>query len=504
MKAFVRIISFFAKEINSVRRQPLLLAGLILGPFLILTLFGVGYTGERPVLRTALVVPPGQRDAAHVTELRDNMGATFLVEDQHVYEDQAAAMEALRQGQVDVVEVFPPEITEVYSTGQAVDIAITYNEIDPLLRDWIEYLSYTQINELNKEMLRIYVGEGQQQVDNLAAYVVNARQEVGTLRGYVDSGQRTEAREAIDRLRKSIDVQLLTLGVLAASNNPDAQTTVRRLQDMRQALDLIDSDLDDEGQLAQQEERLNTIDTQLSEVETLADRVTSLDPLVVVSPLRSATTNLVPIAALSEDPGVAYVRFYSPGVVALLLQHMMVTLAGLSLIRERMLGTVEVFRVAPINVLQLLAGKYLGYTLFASIIVVALLPLLVFGLGIPFPLEQAGLFILITLLVVLASLGWGFLISAIVRSDSQAVQFSMLLLLMSVFFSGFFIPLKSFVEQLRTLAKILPVTHGITGFQQILLLNQPPPASTYLWLLAVAVVTFVLSWIIFRRQFQQR
>ncbi|HEY1011058.1 MAG TPA: ABC transporter permease, partial [Herpetosiphonaceae bacterium] len=107
-------------------------------------------------------------------------------------------------------------------------------------------------------------------------------------------------------------------------------------------------------------------------------------------------------------------------------------------------------------------------------------------------------------LVVVASLGWGFLISALVGSDSQAVQFSMLLLLLSVFFSGFFIPLKSFVDVVQGIADALPVTHGIRSFQQLLLLGQPPSASAYAWLGGIALVSFMLSWMIFRRQFQRR
>src|SRR5687767_557505 len=89
LKGIVRILSFFAKEINSVRRQPLLLGGLILGPFLILSLFGVGYTGERPKLRTGVVVPAGSRDDPRLVQLMDRMGETFQVDRaRHVFESE--------------------------------------------------------------------------------------------------------------------------------------------------------------------------------------------------------------------------------------------------------------------------------------------------------------------------------------------------------------------------------------------------------------------------------
>lgn len=507
IKGFIRIISFFAKEINSVRRQPLLLGGLIMGPFLILSLFGVGYTGERPVLRTALVVPPGRGSDPQVQQLIERMGATFQVDQgRNIYEEEEPALVALRQGQVDLVEVFPPEITEVFSTGQPVDIRITYNQIDPLLRDWIEYLSYTQINELNKGLLQNFVGKSQQEVGTLRDYVTQARNDLTQVRQQLSSGNREQARATLQQLRQSGGVQLVALA-LAQNQNLEANQSAQSITSIQSNLDALDRELAADGSLAQQENRLTQLDSQLGELDAVADRVRTIDPAVVVSPLRSKTNNLAPIGNLGDpsvNPAQAYVRFYTPAVLALLLQHMMVTLAALSLVRERLQGTIEVFRVSPLTAIQVLTGKYLGYTLMSALILGALVPLMVFGLGLPFPVAQLGVFALVALLVTLASLGWGFFISAVVTSDSQAVQFSMLLLLMSVFFSGFFIPLKSFVTAIKYVANGLPVTHGIQSFQQILLLNQAPPLLTYVWLSGITLVSFLLSWLIFRRQFQRR
>jgi len=507
LKGIVRILSFFAKEVNSVRRQPLLLGGLILGPFLILSLFGVGYTGERPKLRTGVVVPAGSKDDPRLTQLMDRMGQTFTVDrSRHVFESEEPALEALRRNELDVVEVFPAEVTTVFSTGQPVDIRITYNQIDPLLRDWIEYLSYAQINELNKGMLQTFVGESQQKVGSLRTYVTDARTQIGDIRTQLGAGNREQARTTLQQLRQNGSLQLLALA-LAQNQNGQASQPAEDLTAIQTNLDALDRELAAGGALEQQETRLAEIDTRLGEIDAVAEQVQTIDPGVVVSPLRSLTSNLAPIGNLGDpkvDPSVAYVRFYTPAVLALLLQHMMVTLAGLSLVRERMQGTIEMFRVSPLNAIQVLIGKYLGYTLMAALILAVLVPLMVYGLGVPFPLAQIGQFALVGFLVTVASLGWGFLISAVVTSDSQAVQFSMLLLLMSVFFSGFFIPLKSFISVITYIANVLPVTHGIQSFQSIMLLNQAPSLLTYAWLGGIALVSFLLSWLVFRRQFQRQ
>src|SRR5690606_29919846 len=182
-------------------------------------------------------------------------------------------------------------------------------------------------------------------------------------------------------------------------------------------------------------EQVRTTRDRIARLETQIAQFNALSPGVIVSPLQQTYQNLT---------GASYdlMTYYAPSVLALLVQHIAVTLGALSLVRERILGATEIFRVAPVSVTQVLVGKYLGYTLFIGAIT-ALLVLLTRLLNIPFlgdPLVFAGLVLLLTL----ASLGIGFFISAISNSDSQAVQLSMLVLLMSVFFSGFFLPLENF------------------------------------------------------------
>jgi ABC-2 type transport system permease protein len=55
----VQVSGFLRKEIVAFLRQPRLLLVLVVGPFLILFLFGVGYDQEQSVVRTAFVGPEG-------------------------------------------------------------------------------------------------------------------------------------------------------------------------------------------------------------------------------------------------------------------------------------------------------------------------------------------------------------------------------------------------------------------------------------------------------------
>ena len=54
----VRLFAFLGKELVETIRRPGALVSLVLGPFLIMAIFGLGYNGYRNPLRTVVVVPP--------------------------------------------------------------------------------------------------------------------------------------------------------------------------------------------------------------------------------------------------------------------------------------------------------------------------------------------------------------------------------------------------------------------------------------------------------------
>jgi ABC-2 type transport system permease protein len=86
--------------------------------------------------------------------------------------------------------------------------------------------------------------------------------------------------------------------------------------------------------------------------------------------------------------------------------------------------------------------------------------LLVVGFGVPM-LGDAGWLALIVILLIAASLGLGLLVASISDSEPQTVQLSLLVLLASVFFSGFVLSIDEFSEPVRSLIYGLPVANGI-------------------------------------------
>ena len=158
----------------------------------------------------------------------------------------------------------------------------------------------------------------------------------------------------------------------------------------------------------------------------------------------------------------------------------------------------DIFRVAPVRALEILIGKYLAYAFFNLSIAAAVTFLLVGVLKVPMLATPADVATVIVLLS-FASLGLGLLISTIVDSERQAVQLSMLVLLASVFFSGFVLPLDQFIMPLRLAAYSLPVTHGIQLLQDLMLRGGTNQGWELVALGGIGVALFLLTSLTVRR-----
>jgi ABC-2 type transport system permease protein len=488
LKTIIRTLSFFGKEINEVRRQPRLVASLLLGPFLILLLFGLGYSGGQPTLRAAIVLPAGQQ-AVDEDYIRQLTGANFQLVS--VGSDRDAAMALLAQDAVDVVQVFPADIEERVLRGEQAAVEFTSREIDPFTEQWIQYLAYAEISEINRQILVNNAGKVQTEAADVNRQLADVRGQLDTILSGTSDVDQTRLQESVRRLRDASGALAVSALIVQGGQGVDGERTRQDLLQLQQDLETLDQAIS-AGDLREQRERVRQTRDRIAGLEQTTGTLSTLPPSVIVSPLTQSYNNL---NGAAYDPMI----FYAPGVLAMLVQHIAVTLGSLSLVRERLLGATEVFQVAPVSLWTILTGKYLGYTLFIAVITAALSALM-YPLGIPF-LGSPWAFVGLVTLLTLASLGVGFLISAFSRSESQAVQLSMLALLLSVFFSGFFLPLQNFLAPVRALGQALPLTHGIDGLQSVMLRGASPSPFTWAALGIIAAVTFVGALLTEGRQF---
>jgi len=224
--------------------------------------------------------------------------------------------------------------------------------------------------------------------------------------------------------------------------------------------------------------------------------LSDVPPEVIASPTRAVVQNLAEV-----QPSI--VGFYGPAALALVLQHMAVTLIALSIVRERASGALDRFRSSPMRATEVVSGKVLAFGILGSAIAAISTWLLVSVLGVPMLGAPAAIALVIGLLLV-ASLGLGLLISVISDSERQAVQLSLLTLLASMFFSGFVLRISEFQPVVQIAAYALPVTHGISLLQELMLQGTVTQTWQVVALTAIAGVLLVVSWALLRRELRPR
>jgi ABC-2 type transport system permease protein len=222
---------------------------------------------------------------------------------------------------------------------------------------------------------------------------------------------------------------------------------------------------------------------------------TGIPAKVMAAPTRAETVNLAP-----TEPSV--VSFFGIAAVVLILQHLAITLFALSLVRERVQGRFEIFRVAPVHTFEVLLGKGLAYFALASIVSLATMLLLVRVIGVP-DLATGATVAVIVAFVIGASLALGALVASLSDSERQVVQLSLFLLLASVFFGGFILSVDEFQPAAQVISYLLPVTHGIQLLQNAMLRGQAAPAWGIPALGGMFLGFSLISWRLVRRTISQ-
>lgn len=385
----IRTAAFFGKELREVARRPGVLLSVVLGPFLIMLLFGLGTTGFRQPFATEIVIPPNSglsSDPEYYAALVD--GRINVVGVRETADD---ALRRLDAREIDLLIEAPDDAVATLRSGQQAEVKVAWNEVDPMADAFTQSLVAILVGNINAEIIE---------------------------------------RAAADGIA-------------------------------------------------------------IAEPELEGEQVT-ISPELIARPSTAETVNLAP-----TSPSI--INFFGPAVLALVLQHLGVSLTALSFVRERRGGQIDRYRVAPVGAAEMLIGRYLAYGLLSVLAAVAVGALLVGALGVPMiggwvgPAAVAGL-------LALASLGAGFVISLLADSERQAVQLSMLLLLASVFLSGIVLPISDFAVWMQPIAYLLPVTHGIVGLQESMLRGDVQSLWSIGVLVTMAVGMYVIATILLRRE----
>ncbi len=441
----IRVGAFPRKEIVEIARQPILILALVFGPFLILLLFGATLRDTAPFVPAVFVIPEGGPLADRVTQLaeRDLSGTRLRV--MEVTSDEDAALERLHEGEVRLVVVFPFGAAEAIRRNEQASIVVYHDRLDPIETEALDVFTLRLVDTANQQLLTGLIADVQEGAGPIGQDLRSSIDEVQAVRLALEEAQRQ---------------------IVLSGGDP---------QVLRDAL-----------------RRTAALETDLALIAMALQQFSELQPEVIVTPF---TGN-------AEQIGAGEIRladFYAPAAVALLLQHMAVTFVSLSIVREDQLGTTELFRIAPVSAIEALLGRYLAHLVIGGVIGATVLALLVYVLGVPMRGDWLMAAAVVAALL-FTSIGLGFAIAVIASSDGQAVQYAMILLLASVFFSGFILTLDRFAPPMHVIARFLPVTYGVELLRNVMLRGRDLDPAQIGGLVGMGAALFALGFVLLRRR----
>lgn len=149
-----------------------------------------------------------------------------------------------------------------------------------------------------------------------------------------------------------------------------------------------------------------------------------------------------------------------PGLIGIILTMTMVLFTSAALVRERERGNLELLITTPIKPMELMVGKIVPYVFVGllQMFIIVGLGHLIFNVPVNGRMDQL---LLATILFISASLTLGMLISTVAKTQLQAMQLTVFILIPSILLSGFMFPYEGMPALAQWIAEALPVTHFI-------------------------------------------
>lgn len=467
MGVFMRIRAVAAKEFWSLLRQPQLLLLLLVGPVLIMVAFALSFELKNIKPRAVVVVEAGSEGEEIFEQFKRQF--TERTRFQGVMRSVEAADERLRRDETDAVIILPPEPSESVGRGRQAVLEVHYNTINPIFGTTVPNRSNGLILDLNREIVREGVARELESVRTAQEDISEFNRQLEQVNRAAESLTSPEARATTGELENTLEGLEKTLKTLkeADSDNEDISGA---LEQTRKTLELLRTfrEVQEEGADAiKARTGITDLERELADLSERAARVPSdVPPSVLVNPFRLELRNLAPFQPEA-------VGFYAPATLALLIQHIAVSLGSLAVVRERLSGAYEFFEISPLGPGELLAGKFLTYAALVFGVNMAVAGVLASALKIPI---QGGLLKLAAamLLLTAASLAVGFLLSVLSRTQLQAIQIAMLTFIASGFFAGFLFPLEELTQPAQSISYFLPATYGIRALQDVMIRGEWP------------------------------
>ena len=148
----MRIWAVAVKEFWGLIRQTQLLLLLLVGPVLIMAVFGLSLNLSTILApRVAVVVEPGSQGADLFERFRDQF--EFRTSYLETVEDPETARGMVRSAEVDAMFEFASKTSQRIAEGKPALLGVTYKSINPVFGTAVPEQSYSLVSDLNLEIV---------------------------------------------------------------------------------------------------------------------------------------------------------------------------------------------------------------------------------------------------------------------------------------------------------------------------------------------------------------
>jgi ABC-2 type transport system permease protein len=310
----------------------------------------------------------------------------------------------------------------------------------------------------------------------------------------VDQDQSRESRELMDQMRAT-----KTFAISSVTNSPERARAEIARGTVRVGV-IIPPDFHERRARHENAQFLVLIDGSDSTVS--AQALAAVNGLVAQANLEAVqgagarpVMSAQPIVLFNPEGKTA--NYIIPGLIAILLQLAALILASIAIVREREQGTMEQLLVTPINPTGLVLGKLAPYLVIGIVEMALILLLMRWGFGVPIEGSIVFLFVM-AVIYLFALLALGLFISMRAQTQMQAQQMAQMLLLPSIFLSGYIFPVAGLPTVLYWIGRMLPATHMINVMRGAVL-RSAGPLEMLPSVLALMAISIVLVWASIRR-----
>lgn len=173
------------------------------------------------------------------------------------------------------------------------------------------------------------------------------------------------------------------------------------------------------------------------------------------------------------NPNLKYIWHTVPSLIGILSTLIGLIVTGLSVARERELGTFDQLLVSPLKPFEILLGKTIPSFFLAWFEGLIMLTVAIFVFRVPF---NGSVILLIAGLSVflLSIVGIGLFISSLAKTQQQAVLGAFAFMVPAMLMSGFATPIENMPHWLQVVAEGNPLKHFMIIIKGVFLKDMPP------------------------------